>query len=155
SPTACTGRSPTTARSTTCAKSWCARSTAATPPDSLQTTDTMTLEALKTRIESAGEARDNLDRGNAALRDDVHAANALLDSGQGRVAEPTPDGWQVNQWLKKAVLLYFRLHDNVSIDMGGLQGYDKVPLKYSGWSEAQFRAQGARVVPPAAVRKGA
>ena len=114
----------------------------------------MTTE-LKNRIEAAWEARDSLDKSNAALRADINAVIELLDSGAARVAEPTANGWQVNEWLKKAVLLYFRLHDNALIDMGALQGYDKVPLKFAGWSEAQFKAQNARVVPPAAVRKGA
>ncbi len=115
----------------------------------------MSTAELKTRIEAAWESRDSIDKSDASLQQAVSAAIELLDSGQGRVAEPTASGWQVNEWLKKAVLLYFRLHDNVSIDMGGLLGYDKVPLKYTGWTDAQFKAQGARVVPPAAVRKGA
>ncbi|HEY0975227.1 MAG TPA: 2,3,4,5-tetrahydropyridine-2,6-dicarboxylate N-succinyltransferase [Solimonas sp.] len=115
----------------------------------------MNTTELKARIEAAWDNRDAIDKTNAALRADVGAVIELLDSGAARVAEPTASGWQVNEWLKKAVLLYFRLHDNAPIDMGGLMGYDKVPLKYAGWSEAQFRAQSARVVPPAAVRKGA
>jgi 2,3,4,5-tetrahydropyridine-2-carboxylate N-succinyltransferase len=85
----------------------------------------------------------------------VEVVISLLDRGEARVAEPTANGWQVNEWLKKAVLLYFRLHGNVRVEMGSLQGYDKVPLKFADWSEADFVAQGARVVPPAAVRKGA
>jgi 2,3,4,5-tetrahydropyridine-2,6-dicarboxylate N-succinyltransferase len=114
----------------------------------------MTAELQKT-IDAAWEARDSLDKNDAGLRNAVASAIALLDSGKGRVAEPTASGWQVNEWLKKAVLLYFRLHDNVPIEMGALSGYDKVPLKFAGWSDAEFKAQGARVVPPAAVRKGA
>ncbi len=110
---------------------------------------------LKTKIEAAWETRDTLSKSDDALRATIEAAIQLLDQGAARVAEPTSTGWQVNEWLKKAVLLYFRLHDNAPIDMGGLMGYDKVPLKFSGWSEAQFKAQNARIVPPAAVRKGA
>ena len=60
----------------------------------------------------------------------------------------------MNQWLKKAVLLSFRLHGNAPVEMGALRGWDKVPLKYADWSDADFQAQGARVVPPAAVRRG-
>ncbi len=115
----------------------------------------MTNDELKARIESAWDARETLNKTDETLRSSVEAAIQLLDRGEARVAEPTASGWQVNEWLKKAVLLYFRLHDNQTIEMGGLHGYDKVPLKYAGWSEAQFKAQNARIVPPAAVRKGA
>ncbi|MDD3762714.1 MAG: 2,3,4,5-tetrahydropyridine-2,6-dicarboxylate N-succinyltransferase [Nevskiales bacterium] len=115
----------------------------------------MSNEELKRTIESAWDNRDALDRTDAALREAVHAAILLLDRGQGRVAEPTASGWQVNEWLKKAVLLYFRLHDNAPIEMGALRGFDKVPLKYADYSTQDFAEQGARVVPPAAVRKGA
>ncbi|MEW6166269.1 MAG: 2,3,4,5-tetrahydropyridine-2,6-dicarboxylate N-succinyltransferase [Pseudomonadota bacterium] len=110
---------------------------------------------LQVRIESAWDARATLDKSDAAVRAVVGETIELLDSGRARVAEPTASGWQVNEWLKKAVLLYFRLHDNVPIGMGALSGYDKVPLKFDGWTESDFKAQGARVVPPAAVRKGA
>jgi len=110
---------------------------------------------LQNTIEAAWDNRDKFDKNDAAVRDAIESAIALLDSGEARVAEPTASGWQVNEWLKKAVLLYFRLHDNVPMEMCALKGYDKVPLKFGGWSEAQFKAQGARVVPPAAVRKGA
>ena len=112
----------------------------------------MTLQAT---IESAWTSRDTLQAGDEAVRNAVLQAIALLDSGSARVAEPTASGWQVNEWLKKAVLLYFRLHGNEPMVMGPLTGYDKVPLKFAGWGDAEFKAQGARVVPPAAVRKGA
>jgi 2,3,4,5-tetrahydropyridine-2-carboxylate N-succinyltransferase len=110
---------------------------------------------LQTTIDQAWENRANLDRNDPALRSAVASAIDLLDRGAARVAEPHDGGWRVNEWLKKAVLLSFRLHDNVPIGMGGLQGYDKVPLKYDGWTAADFARQGARVVPPAAVRRGA
>ena len=110
---------------------------------------------IQTYIDTAWENRATLDRDDSHLRSAVHGAIEMLDRGQARVAEPGPDGWIVNQWLKKAVLLYFRLHDNAPISMGQLQGYDKVPLKYDGWTAERFAQQGARVVPPAAVRKGA
>ena len=104
---------------------------------------------LQTTIEALWEGRDSFNKNDAATREAIETALNLLDSGAARVAEPTEDGWQVNQWLKKAVLLSFRLNDNVPIEMCALQGYDKVPLKYSGWTQEQFAAQGARVVPPA------
>jgi len=78
-----------------------------------------------------------------------------LDQGQARVATPSASGWQVNQALKKAVLLYFRTHDNSVVPAGYSQFYDKVPLKYANHTQAQFAAEGARVVPPAVVRRGA
>ena len=111
--------------------------------------------SLQATIESTWDSRDTLDRNNASVREAVSSAIELLDSGVARVAEPTAEGWKVNEWLKKAVLLYFRLHDNAPVEMGALSGYDKVPLKFAGWTDAQFKAQGARVVPPAAARKGA
>ncbi len=114
----------------------------------------MTTE-IQQRIEAAWDNRDSISKSDQQLQQDVTRAIQLLDEGKARVAEPTADGWQVNQWLKKAVLLYFRLHDNVPVNMGGLQGYDKVPLKFANWSAHEFTQQGARVVPPAAVRKGA
>ncbi|HVT34539.1 MAG TPA: 2,3,4,5-tetrahydropyridine-2,6-dicarboxylate N-succinyltransferase, partial [Nevskiaceae bacterium] len=113
------------------------------------------MNKLQDTIESAWNARDTLDKNNPAIRDAVTQAIDLLDKGEARVAEPAASGWQVNQWLKKAVLLYFRLHDNAPIQMGALSGFDKVPLKYAGWTAVDFAKQGARVVPPAAVRKGA
>ena len=81
-----------------------------------------------------------------------------LDSGKARVAEPDGNGgWKVNQWLKKAVLLSFRLNDNGVMEYGsaGAPAFDKVPLKFAGWDEARFRAAGVRVVPGAVVRHSA
>jgi len=80
---------------------------------------------------------------------------AGLDAGTLRVAQHGDGRWTVNEWLKKAVLLYFRTHDNVAGGADAGRYYDKVPLKYAGWSDAQFAAHGARVVPPATVRRGA
>jgi 2,3,4,5-tetrahydropyridine-2-carboxylate N-succinyltransferase len=79
----------------------------------------------------------------------------LLDSGRARVAEPREGRWVVNEWLKKAVLLYFRSHDNLVMDAGFTRFYDKVPLKYAEFTAGEFQASGARVVPHAVVRKGA
>jgi 2,3,4,5-tetrahydropyridine-2-carboxylate N-succinyltransferase len=80
---------------------------------------------------------------------------ALLDSGAARVAEKRDGRWVVNEWLKKAALLSFRAHDNRVIDAGFTRFYDKVPLKYSDWDASQLEKSGARIVPPAVVRKGA
>jgi 2,3,4,5-tetrahydropyridine-2-carboxylate N-succinyltransferase len=89
------------------------------------------------------------------VSDAVAAALDLLDSGAERVAEPADTGWVVNEWLKKAVLLYFRISDNNPIEAGYTQFYDKVQLKYAGYDAERFRADGVRVVPPAVVRRGA
>jgi 2,3,4,5-tetrahydropyridine-2,6-dicarboxylate N-succinyltransferase len=86
-----------------------------------------------------------------AIDECIHA----LDSGQLRVAEKLDGSWIVHEWLKKAVLLHFRAHDNELIDAGYTHFYDKVPLKYAGASESQLRAGGTRVVPHAIVRRGA
>ena len=115
------------------------------------------MNELRQTIEKAFEQRDHYrpDRAPNAVRDAVEQALALLDSGQARVAEKVDGRWQVNEWLKKAVLLSFRLRDNSLIDGGHTRYFDKVPAKYAEFDEANFRAQGARVVPPAMVRRGA
>jgi 2,3,4,5-tetrahydropyridine-2-carboxylate N-succinyltransferase len=89
-------------------------------------------------------------------RKTVEAALDLLDSGEQRVAEPTGSGWQVNQWLKKAVLLSFRLTDSAPMEgPGGAPVWDKVPLKFAGWGANRFRDAGFRAVPGAVVRRSA
>ena len=115
----------------------------------------MNTTELQAVIARAWEDRATLDSSSTDVRSAVEAAIELLDSGTARVAEPTESGWTVNDWLKKAVLLYFRLHDNRPMAMGPLQGYDKVPLKFDGWDAERFKAQGARIVPAASVRRGA
>jgi 2,3,4,5-tetrahydropyridine-2-carboxylate N-succinyltransferase len=85
----------------------------------------------------------------------VAEAIALLDSGDARVAEPRENGWHVNQWLKKAVLLSFGVSDNRVIESGHTRFYDKVPMKYAKYTAKQFEADGVRVVPDAIVRRGA
>ena len=85
----------------------------------------------------------------------VQQAIALLDSGKARVAEKKGDAWQVNQWLKKAVLLSFGLRDNVVFESGHSRFYDKVAMKYADYTAEQFAAAGVRVVPDAIVRHGA
>jgi 2,3,4,5-tetrahydropyridine-2-carboxylate N-succinyltransferase len=116
-------------------------------------------EDLQHTIEAAFEARAEVNIGTQGeVREAVEAALALLDSGKARVAERGADGnWQVNQWLKKAVLLSFRLNDNVMIPggPGGSHWWDKVPTKFEGWSENTFRDAGFRAVPGAVVRHSA
>ena len=110
-------------------------------------------DELRETIEAAWDARDTLSTATkGAVRDAVVAALDALDSGARRVAEPDgAGGWRVNQWLKKAVLLSFRLNDNRIAD----GGYDKVPLKFADWGENRFREAGFRAVPGAIVRRGA
>jgi 2,3,4,5-tetrahydropyridine-2-carboxylate N-succinyltransferase len=117
-------------------------------------TDTATLQAL---IETAFEKRADINPRNITreLRIALDECIDLLDSGAARVAEPHEGGWRVNDWLKKAVLLYFRANDNRLIEGGHTRFFDKVPLKYAAMDEAAIRAGGARIVPDAVVRKGA
>jgi len=115
-------------------------------------------DALKEAIETAWEARDTIAPDTAGpVRDAVEAALASLDSGECRVAEKTADGWQVNQWLKKAVLLSFRLSpmEPISGAPGGASWWDKVPSKFDGWDSARFSEAGFRAVPGSIVRRGA
>ena len=112
---------------------------------------------LEAAIASAWENRASVTPASADVREPVEAALALLDSGTARVAEPDgAGGWKVNQWLKQAVLLSFRLNDNTVIDGGaaGAPAYDKVPSKFEGWGENRFREAGFRVVPGAVARRG-
>ncbi|CAL8978536.1 2,3,4,5-tetrahydropyridine-2,6-dicarboxylate N-succinyltransferase [Rhodoplanes serenus] len=114
---------------------------------------------LARTIDEAFERRSEIGPDTAGpLRGAVDRALRLLDAGEERVAEPQPDGsWRVNQWLKKAVLLSFRLNDMSVIPGGpGRAGWwDKVPSKFDGWGEAQFREAGFRAVPGAIVRRSA
>lgn len=114
---------------------------------------------LQTTIEAAWDARDTLGLATTgAVRDAVETAIAGLDDGSLRVAERDEGGtWQVNQWLKKAVLLSFRLNDMEIIDggAGGATWWDKVPSKFAGWGENRFRDAGFRAVPGSIVRRGA
>ncbi|MFK8052759.1 MAG: 2,3,4,5-tetrahydropyridine-2,6-dicarboxylate N-succinyltransferase [Woeseiaceae bacterium] len=110
---------------------------------------------LRTRIEAAWDNRASLSTNDESIAADVNAAIAMLNDGTARVAEPTDSGWQVNDWLKKAVLLSFRLRSNQRIRTGHTNYYDKVPLKYANYSEDDFAKAGVRVVPDAQVRDGA
>ena len=117
-------------------------------------TDLARLAAL---IDAAFEERAAYAPGRAPA-DVVAAVDEVidrLDRGVVRVAEPVDGNWVVHQWIKKAVLLSFRLNDNRVIDGGATRWYDKVPLKHAAHDEARFREDGVRVVPPAVVRRGA
>jgi 2,3,4,5-tetrahydropyridine-2-carboxylate N-succinyltransferase len=114
-------------------------------------------EQLSAIIDAAWDVRDTVSSATQGeVRDAVEAALAGLDDGSLRVAEKQDGEWQVNQWLKKAVLLSFRLNDNVVVDGGasGAPAYDKVPSKFAGWGENRFRDAGFRVVPGAVARRG-
>ncbi|MES1984209.1 MAG: 2,3,4,5-tetrahydropyridine-2,6-dicarboxylate N-succinyltransferase [Pseudomonadota bacterium] len=115
-------------------------------------------DALIATIDAAWEARADIGvTTTGEVRDAVTTALRMIDAGEARVAEPVEGGWQVNQWLKKAVLLSFRLNDNALIPggPGGSFWWDKVPSKFDGWDEARFRAAGFRAVPGSIVRAGA
>ncbi len=111
---------------------------------------------VKNLIEQTFEQRGELSPKNvpANVREAVDEALSLLESGKVRVAEKTSSGWVVNQWLKKAVLLSFRLQENRVITGGYTNYYDKVDPKFARHGEQEFRAAGVRVVPPAAARRG-
>jgi 2,3,4,5-tetrahydropyridine-2,6-dicarboxylate N-succinyltransferase len=115
------------------------------------------LKNLQSAIDAAFEFRAEITPKNipTGLEDVLEECIGLLDSGSARVAEQKDGIWVVNEWLKKAVLLYFRARDNVVMDAGYTRFYDKVPLKYAGSTDEAMRAAGARVVPHAVVRRGA
>lgn len=111
---------------------------------------------IQQTIEEAFDKRDELNPGNAPaqVREAVESALGELDAGRLRVAEPAAEGWQVNQWLKKAVLLSFRLTDNQLMQGGVTRFFDKVALKFADWSDQELHESGVRVVPPAMARRG-
>ena len=118
----------------------------------------MSHAALEAAIEAAWEARDGISpatKGEA--RDAIEATLSALDSGKLRVAEKRGNDWHVNQWAKKAVLLSFRLTDmyEISGSNGGANWWDKVPSKWQGWTESDWRAAGFRAVPGSIVRRSA
>jgi 2,3,4,5-tetrahydropyridine-2-carboxylate N-succinyltransferase len=114
-------------------------------------------DALQQVIDAAWDARDGINTATQGeVRDAVNEALAALDAGSLRVAQPGADGWTVNQWLKKAVLLSFRLNDNsIMPGPGGSNWWDKVPSKFANWGENRFREAGFRAVPGSVVRAGA
>jgi 2,3,4,5-tetrahydropyridine-2-carboxylate N-succinyltransferase len=114
-------------------------------------------QQLQNIIDTAWEQRAEINpsNGSAELRDAVAHVIAGLDDGSLRVAQKTSDAWVVNQWIKKAVLLSFRLENNVVLAGDGtMQFYDKVPTKFAGYSADDFAKGGFRVVPPAVARRG-
>ncbi len=118
----------------------------------------MTPDQLEAAINEAWDARDSITgQTTGAVRDAVEAALDGLDGGTFRVAEKQDGDWHVHQWLKKAVLLSFRLNDMTAIagGPGGASWYDKVPSKFSGWDKAAFDAAGFRAVPSCVVRHSA
>jgi 2,3,4,5-tetrahydropyridine-2-carboxylate N-succinyltransferase len=106
-------------------------------------------EAFEHRAEITPRSVDTL------VRDAVMDTIDQIDAGTLRVAQPGDDGWIVNEWVKKAVLLSFRINDNEFLKGGFTNYYDKVPSKYADYNAREFRESGVRVVPPASVRKGA
>lgn len=119
---------------------------------------TPVLADLQPIIESAFERRASLSEAEieGSLREMVETVVSALESGKARVAEPNSDGtWRVNEWLKKAVLLYFRCNDMTLVEAEPAPFWDKVPLRFEGFDAADFREVGARVVPGAVVRRGA
>jgi len=118
----------------------------------------MSITGLQTTIDAAWESRDEINsQSQGEVREAVDAALQLMDTGKARVAEKTSDGWHVNQWLKKAVLLSFRLSDMAPISggPGGSTWFDKVPSKFDGMNDSAFRDAGFRAVPGCIVRRSA
>ncbi|OAN55306.1 2,3,4,5-tetrahydropyridine-2,6-dicarboxylate N-succinyltransferase [Paramagnetospirillum marisnigri] len=116
----------------------------------------MSFAAIEKTIDAAWEARDGINlQTKGEIRDAVEAALDALDGGKLRVAAKVEGKWVVNQWLKKAVLLSFRLNDNKVMGDGPGTWFDKVPTKFEGWDDARFRAAGFRAVPGAVVRRSA
>ncbi|WP_448549291.1 2,3,4,5-tetrahydropyridine-2,6-dicarboxylate N-succinyltransferase [Thalassotalea fusca] len=111
---------------------------------------------LQQIIESAFENRANITPSTVTdeVKQAVTGALAALNNGSARVAEKIAGEWVVHQWLKKAVLLSFRVWDNEVIDGNESQYFDKVPLKYANYTNEMFKAEGVRIVPPATVRTG-
>jgi 2,3,4,5-tetrahydropyridine-2-carboxylate N-succinyltransferase len=118
-------------------------------------TDAHALEGI---IDDAFERRSEISPSNVGpiLASALEQIIADLNGGRLRVAEKIGQGWVTHQWIKKAVLLYFRTHDNHLMPASGRDAwFDKVPLRFNGYTESQFREGGFRVVPPATVRTGA
>jgi 2,3,4,5-tetrahydropyridine-2-carboxylate N-succinyltransferase len=113
-------------------------------------------QQLQTLIDTAWEQRADINpaNGSAELREAVAHVIAGLDDGTLRVAQKDSGSWVVNQWIKKAVLLSFRLENNVAMPLAGMQFYDKVPTKFADYTPEDFAKGGFRVVPPAVARRG-
>lgn len=115
------------------------------------------MQALQSIIDNAFEQRADITPNNVEphVRDAINSVIAQLDSGKLRVAEKIDGQWVTHQWLKKAVLLSFRINNNQVIDGSESRYFDKVPMKFANYDQARFEKEGFRVVPPAAVRQGA
>lgn len=115
------------------------------------------MSELQTIIENAFEKRAEITPKNVdmTVKTAIEDVIAGLDSGKWRVAEKIGSEWVTHQWLKKAVLLSFRIYDNQVINGAETQYFDKVPMKFANYDQARFEQEGVRVVPPAAVRQGA
>ena len=115
------------------------------------------MQALQTTIEAGFDRRDQLSSNSPdpSIQAAIQETITLLDQGKLRVAEKKGDTWHVNEWVKKAVLLYFKVHNNALSSAGFTQFFDKVPMKFTDYDEADFAKSKVRVVPPACVRKGA
>src|SRR5687767_7132165 len=115
------------------------------------------IKQLQSIIDKAWDDRANISPAGASaeVRDAINETINQIDRGSLRVAEKINGEWTTHQWAKKAVLLSFRLQDNSVLKDGYSQYYDKVPSKFSGFTQADFQQAGYRVVPPAAARKGA
>jgi 2,3,4,5-tetrahydropyridine-2-carboxylate N-succinyltransferase len=115
------------------------------------------MQTLQNTIEEAFENRQTLNPENApaALKKSVNQIIELLDKGQVRIAEKMNGKWHVHEWLKKAVLLYFRTQENKIVPAGFTDFYDKVPLKYQSAQQTELKSAGVRIVPHAIARKGA
>ncbi|MCT6880667.1 MAG: 2,3,4,5-tetrahydropyridine-2,6-dicarboxylate N-succinyltransferase [Commensalibacter sp.] len=112
---------------------------------------------LQNEIERLWENRENITtQTQGSARDVVNNILSFMDKGELRIVNPTDKGWSVNEWVKKAILLSFRLYDNVCMkDTAGVAAYDKVPLKFAGWKDADFAKAGFRAVPGTIVRRSA
>ena len=117
----------------------------------------MSNQSLESIIEAAFERRAEINPAKVEkpVADAIEQVIADLDAGRIRVAEKISGSWTVHQWIKKAVLLYFRTHDNKVMEGGEARYFDKVPTKYGAYSEQEFRTGGVRVIPPAMARRGA
>ncbi|MDC9590796.1 2,3,4,5-tetrahydropyridine-2,6-dicarboxylate N-succinyltransferase [Xenorhabdus sp. XENO-10] len=115
------------------------------------------MQQLQTTIENAFENRVNITPTtvDSATRDAINQVIQMLDSGKLRIAEKIDGQWVTHQWLKKAVLLSFRINDNQVMEGAESRYFDKVPMKFADYDQARFEKEGFRVVPPAAVRQGA
>ena len=115
------------------------------------------MQKLQSIIEGAFDERAHLSPQQVSLeiRNAIHEVIDLLDNGKVRVAEKINGKWHAHEWLKKAVLLYFRTHDNEIMPAGFTQFFDKIPLKFKQQTQKELASYGIRVVPPATIRKGA